>query len=219
MNSLYILVGSRGIVGSQILQRLRSRGEYVITCNAGDLLECDIETLEMKLRTMFSVNSVDTSRVRVGVILAHRYRGDNNREALNSEMCITRDFTWTMSRICKSVRVVVLGSITGRFVDVKLPEAYHYSKDLQKSIARQSVRVKNLSMNVIELGWFVKYSRSKATGEYRDIMSRLQAEYGESVVPTVDSITDLCTLLLEMSHPPRGETIVYDGGLSLYQEK
>lgn len=168
---------------------------------------------------MFSVSSNDASSIRVGVILAHRYRGDDNREALYSELCITRDFTWTMSKICKSVRVVVLGSITGRFVDGELSEAYHYSKDLQKSIARQSVRVKNLSMNVIELGWFEKYTRSKATGEYQDIMSRLRAEYGESVVPTVDSITDLCTLLLEMSHPPRGETIVYDGGLSLFQEK
>ena len=52
---------------------------------------------------------------------------------------------------CHIPKSCSIGSIAGRRIDRKQSEAYHYSKDLQKSIVRQSVRIDKLHMNLLEL--------------------------------------------------------------------
>jgi hypothetical protein len=217
VNSIYLVVGSHGVVGSQVTQRLRSQGKLVATKSSSEILQASNSSDLAETVSPFVDNSIDLQNSRVGLILAHRYRGNDIQRALNIELCITRDFVWGLSKLCESLRVVVLGSVAGRLVDKKLPEAYHYSKDLQKTIARQSVRISNIHMNVLELSWFEKYPKHKATDDYRNIMANLRQHLGGDCLPTVDSITDFSSALIEMHHPPRGQTIVYDGGISLSQ--
>ena len=72
-------------------------------------------------------------------------------------------------------------------------------------------------MNLLELYWFEKYTEEKATSEYRQIMVDMNNLLGGNNLPTIDSITDFSCALVEMDRPPRGQTIVYDGGLSSLQ--
>ena len=218
MDNLYIVIGSRGNVGSQIMQRLRRLNKCVITQLTSEILEFSNEELVERVASSFSENSIKLREAKVGVILAHRYRGDNVQIALENELRITRDFIWALSMLCESLRVVVLVSITGRHVDQKMPEAYHYAKDLQKSIVRQSVRIKNLHMNLLELNWFEKFVEELATDEYRKTISNVKKRIGGDNLPSVDSITEFACALIELQHPPRGATIIYDGGFSLFQE-
>jgi len=204
-------------VGSQIVRRLKTLGKHVITTSATEILGCDNITSSEDVLRLVCDSSISLAEAQVGLILSHRYREENIQAALGNELRITRDFVWSLSKLCASLRVVVLGSIAGRLVDRKMPESYHYSKDLQKSIVRQSVRIGSLYMNLIELNWFEKYTGHNATDEYSQIMLDLKQKLGGDNLPTVDSITDFACALIEMQRPPRGETIVYDGGLSLFQ--
>ena len=218
MDNIYIVIGSRGNVGSQIVQRLRKLNKCVITQLTSEILQFSNEELVERVTSFFSENSIQLRKTNVGVILAHRYRGDNVQIALENELRITRDFIWALSMLCESLRVVVLGSIAGRHVDQKMPEAYHYAKDLQKSIVRQSVRIRNLHMNLLELNWFEKFVEELATDEYRKTIAIIKKRLGGDNLPSVDSITEFSCALIELQHPPRGETIIYDGGFSLFQK-
>jgi hypothetical protein len=219
VNNIYIVIGSRGIVGSQITKRLRSLNKHVVTIAASEIVQRKkIDSLEC-FRSLANDSSITLAEKEIGLILAHRYREDNIQTVLLNELSITRDFVWGLANLCASLRVVVLGSITGRLIDRKLPEAYHYSKELQKSIVRQSIRIGNLQMNLLELYWFEKYTEEKATPEYKKTMSELRKQLGGDNLPSVESITDFSCALIEMHRPPRGQTIVYDGGLSGYQKE
>ena len=215
--SIYIIVGSRGIVGQQIVQRLMLLKKSVIVVTVQMILDSDSSTIIEKISKLFVQHSINPRNANVGLILAHRYRGDDNKTGLFNELCITRDFVWNLATLCSSLRVVVLGSITGQLVDIKSPEAYHYTKDLQKSIVRQSVRISNLYMNLLELSWFEKFSNKVASDDYRQIMASLKGQLGGDNLPYVNSITDFSCSLIEMPLPPRGQSIVYDGGISLFQ--
>lgn len=217
MVSSYIVVGSRGIVGNQVVTRLRQLGKLVIIKTTSEILQSTEAELSVSLVSSMAEYSVKPSVSSIGLILAHRYRGNDIKCALDNERCITRDFTWGLTKLCVSLRVVVLGSITGGRIDRSISEAYHYSKDLQKSIVRQSIRIDNLHMNLLELNWFEKYPEAQASDEYRQIMVRLKQKLGRDNLPNVDSITDFACALIEMSPPPRGQSIVYDGGLSMFQ--
>lgn len=217
MVSTYIVVGSRGTVGSQVVQRLNMLNKSVLTVPAAEILRCSNISSIDGISSLYCNHSIQPLKSNLGLILSHRYRENGTLAALETELAITRNFVWSLSKICISLRVVVLGSITGRLVNQNICEAYHYSKDLQKSIVRQSVRIGNLHMNLLELNWFEKYSKHVATEEYKQTLSRHNQRLAGDNLPNVESITDFSCALIEMQRPPRGEIIVYDGGLSLLQ--
>ena len=200
------------------MQRLIRLNKCVITQLTSEILEFSNEELVERVASSFSENSIKLREAKVDVILAHRYRVEKVQIALENELRITRDFIWALLMLCKPLRVVVLGSITGRHVDQKTPEAYHYAKELQKSIVRQSVRIRNLNMNLLELHWFEKFVEELATDEYRKTIANVKKIIRDDNLPSVDSITEVSCALIELQHPPREETIIYDSGFSLFQE-
>ena len=216
MSKVYIVVGSKGALGCQIFNRLKALNKFVFPVFALDILKCKPEHIIMDIDKFLTIHSICLAKANIGVILAHRC--ENIDISLLSEIRITRDFVWSLAQNCCKLRVVVLGSVTGRLVDRKMSEAYHYSKDLQKSIVRQSIRILNLDMILVELYWFVKYQGIKATYEYQNRINRVGSLVGENNFPTVESIVDLCCSLIEMTIAPRGHLIPFDGGLSLLQE-
>jgi len=217
MNNLYIVVGGSGIVGSQVVRRLNDLGKSVVTFPTREILLGETSQLRESMLGLIAGKSTDQSTTHIGLILAHRFRGENIQSVLMNELRVSRDFVWQLSELCASLRVIVFGSITGSLVDNKSTEAYHYSKDLQKSIVRQSIRLSNLHMNLLELNWFKKYPQARASTEYLQLIDRLRRIMGENNLPTVNSITDFSSALIETTNPPRGQTIVYDGGFSLFQ--
>ena len=219
MDKPVLVVGSSGAIGKQVVQSLSKRAVIPILISSSQLRILGIADLDEFLREILLRHDIeDPSTSTLGLILAHRCRSNDTLAALESELRITRDFVWTLSKICLSLRAVVLGSITGRLIDAKSSEAYHYSKDLQKSIVRQSVRIPNLSMNLLELSWFRKYLDSDATQEYRRAMKDLDSKLGKGNVPTVETITDFACNVIESLRPPRGQVITYDGGFSQLQD-
>ena len=199
-----------------ILTRLNTVGKHVLIKTTNEILHSPEEELFDSISASMAEYSVCLSEANIGLILAHRYRGNDIRSALDNERCISRDFVWGLTKLVTSLRVVVIGSIAGRRIDRKQSEAYHYSKDLQKSIVRQSVRIDKLHMNLLELNWFEKYPKSQAFDEYKQTLDRVKRHLGGDNLPNVDSITDFACSLIEMAHPPRGQEILYDGGFSMF---
>jgi len=86
VDNIYIVIGSRGIVGSQIAKRLKSLNKHVATISASEILQRKkIESLEC-IRSLTHKSAISLAEKQVSLILAHRYKKDNIQAALLSEL-------------------------------------------------------------------------------------------------------------------------------------
>jgi hypothetical protein len=218
MIDIYVVIGAGGIVGRKVEAFLERRGKCVVTLPTELILGAakdDIQDIAISaIRQKRFLQLKDT---RIGLILAHRARGADIYEAIISEIRVTRDLVHAFASACMELRVIVLGSVTGRLVDHKSPESYHYAKDFQKSCVRYSVTQNNVYMNLLELSWFQKYSESEMTEEYEHDLASVKRALGCGHLVNVEDITDFLIEILEMHRPPRGQIITFDGGYSLLQ--
>lgn len=213
-----LVVGSSGILGSGISLHLESLGRKVVKVSARHVLSlCDSSLVQYLGGILPNAGSGHQLQPPLAIIMAHRYRGDDPLQALNAELSITQRLPWTLSRMVSHLRVFVIGSVTGELLDLKSPLAYHYAKDLQKSIVRQSCRLPNVEMNIIELSWFEKYEPTVQTKEYSLAVSTIKESLGSSNFPGIQEIADFIDNLMRASLLPRGQKICFDGGYSLIQ--
>lgn len=218
MVDFYVVVGAGGIVGQQVMARLKLLGKSVQVLPTQAILNGTLTEVEaMVLDVIKSAIVSQRDSIRIGIIFAHRVRIIDLLEALRCELRITRDLIYTFAANCSEVRAVILGSITGTVVHRHSSEAYHYTKDLQKSCVRYSVIYDNVYMNLLELSWFEKYLPSQATKEYLDASYCAKQIVGERNFVNISDITDFSVALMESDRPPRGQIIAYDGGYSLLQ--
>jgi hypothetical protein len=217
MVDAYVLIGGNGILGKQVAKELLSRNRICISLSARDLIR-DFEngSISPTKALLERIRLIDSIRC-LGLIFAHRYRGDNCLESLRIELSLTRNLVWELSSELEQLRVVVLGSVTGSRLDVGSSEAYHYAKDLQKSICLQSIRLSNVSMNLIELSWFEKYPRCEQTASYAKKMEDLKNIIGSRNLPTTSDISDYLISVMECHLSPRGQILSYDGGYNHIQ--
>jgi|LauGreDrversion4_2_1035121.scaffolds.fasta_scaffold38066_4 hypothetical protein len=212
------ITGAQGQLGRQLVSSLTSAQVSIIPIKSAVVLSVETNTrLKAFLNEQFvSKISINSSRPSVALILAHRSRADDSLVMLRDELRMTRDLVYAFAELCREVRVVVLGSVTGRQVDQASSEAYHYAKDLQKSIVRRSILLPNLFMNLVELSWFVKHTTA-ADAEYVCALdqARGNSPTGEVVEPR--HIADLCLRLLLVERSPRGQVFALDDGYSLMQ--
>jgi len=215
---VYIIVGSGGKLGSQISNALKKFDVPIVKISGAYLASLNDQEFSEAVAGL--VNEIGFSRPnvkQVGLVLAHRYRGLDILTALRVELCITRNLVWRLSEHVKRLNVVVVGSITGRYIDRSSPEAYHFAKEMQRLIVRQSIMLPNVAMNAIELSWFEKYSTLQSTPEYRSQMGELRGLLGQNNLPSPADIAEFIRQLLDCALPPRGQSIVYDGGYDLFQ--
>ncbi len=220
MASAVLMTGASGRLGRQIFECLLADGFKAVSIRSAPLLKLQgEEAIARYLREMLeSDNPVANEDHVVKLLLAHRPRMASVSEAVDAELRMTRDLVWGLSEICSEVRVIVLGSITGQRVDPDSAEAYHYCKDLQKSIVRQSVTVPNVFMNLIELSWFNKYPPSMADNLYSERVESVRSVMPTRHVVTVAEITEIAVRILGALRPPRGQIVTYDDGYSLIQQ-
>jgi hypothetical protein len=220
MDSVYFLTGASGRLGSQIADCLRDRDIRVVPIISADILSVRSGNLVGDwLRDQFhSQLSNKELRGVVSLILAHRPREGQIHKAIADELRMTRDLVWGFSEVCTEVRVIVMGSVTGRFVDFRSLESYHYCKDLQKSTVRLSVSLPNVFMNLIELSWFRKHPQCSSDPSYVAVLDEARGVVPTKHVVTVSEIVDLACALLDTARPPRGQVITFDEGYSLIQQ-
>jgi hypothetical protein len=219
MVEVYVVVGATGTLGRNVAATLSEDGKAVVKISATYLTSLGSSDFSIAIDALVKdISAAKQDAKRIGLVLAHRYRGEDVITALRNELIISHDLVWNLSKQVKELSVVVLGSVTGEMVDQKSPEAYHFSKDLQKSIVRQSVLLKNVAMNLIELAWFEKYSPKYASPDYKIQMQTLHTLLGEGNLPTLTDITDFLRQLMDCKLPTRGQTIKYDGGYGIYQK-
>ena len=133
MINVYVVVGATGTLGSYVAESLCEDGKTVIKVSASFLTSLNSGEFSVAINELVKkISDVQSIHQSIGIILAHRYRGDDILTALKNEVIITHDLVWYLSKQISELRVVVLGSITGGLVDHKSAEAYHFSKDLQK---------------------------------------------------------------------------------------
>jgi hypothetical protein len=216
--SAILVVGSSGLLGRGIASQLEGFGRKVVKVSARHILGLSDASLALYLGGIVPTTQPDHRlRPPLGLVIAHRYRGDDTIQALSVEMSITHRLAWILSGMVTHLRVFVMGSVTGALLDLKSPLAYHYAKDLQKSIARQSCRLQNVEMNVIELSWFEKYDPTVQTKEYSSEVSKIKESIGAHNFPGIPEIADFIDNLMRSAMLPRGQIITFDGGYSLKQ--
>jgi len=218
MIEVYVIVGAGGVLGSQISNDLRKFDVPIVRVSAAHLTSLNDQAFSEAINGLVNeIKLVRPNAERVGLVLAHRYRGTDIPLALRNELCITRDFIWCLSKNFSRLHAVVVGSATGRYIDSASSDAYHFAKDLQKSIVRRSVTLPNVAMNLLELSWFEKHPISVATPEYRKKIEDLRTLLGDNNVPAPSNIAEFIRQLLDCALPPRGQSITYDGGYDLFQ--
>ncbi len=213
-----LVVGASGILGSGIASQLEASGRKVVRVSARHLLGlCDSSLVRYLDGILPNIGQNYRFRPPIAIIFAHRYRGDDTMQALKVELSLTHRLPWTLSKMASHLRVFVIGSVTGELLDLKSPEAYHYAKDLQKSIVRQSCRLHNTEMNIIELSCFEKYAPTIQTTDYSLAVSKIKDSIGAQNFPGIREISDFLDNLMRVALLPRGQTIRFDGGYSLIQ--
>lgn len=212
-----IVVGAGGVLGGGISRCLRNFGRNVISVSARQIVERRLSIDRTTQDLVSEAFTTPRSDRRLGVVLAHRYRGRDPAEALSIEIAVTRDFIWALASNVNLLRAVVIGSSTESFACDHLTEAYHYGKDIQRSITRQSCRLSNVQMNLLALSWFEKYEPSHQSDEYSAVISGIKQRIGDLNFPKIYDISDFINQMMRSSLTPRGQIITYDGGLSILQ--
>jgi aspartate-semialdehyde dehydrogenase len=219
MIDIFIVVGAGGTVGEQIAAYLKETGEPVVRVSARKLIQQISLNLDRSIdKLLDEAKSENVKTNSLGLIFVHRSREQDPLATLSTELSLTRDFVWALSKRVEKLNVIILGSVTGAFLDAGSSEAYHYAKDLQKSIVRQSCRLKNVAMNILELSWFEKYEKSQQTALYKKNIDKLKRILGKNNLPSVADIANFSKNLIKCRLPPRGQIITYDGGYSLLQK-
>lgn len=214
-----VVVGVGGVLGGGVAVKLGQLGFDVVPVSAKAILNMSFNSLTSFAGDLVSgISVMSSAQSSVGLVLAHRCRSSDPCESISAELAITRGLTWALADLVPNLRVVVLGSVTGTFLCPSLPESYHYAKDMQKSIARQSLRLSNVQMNVVALSWFEKYAKEKQCPEYSNELARVSEKIGSSNLPSISDIGDFVGALLRARHVPRGQVINFDGGYSTLQE-
>ncbi|MEI6030911.1 MAG: hypothetical protein WCJ92_07290 [Alphaproteobacteria bacterium] len=218
MVDVILVLGATGIVGRQLHDQLLKNSKPIIAVSAAELARLDSCDFDSRVSDIISeINTIAANPAKIGIVLAHRIRNLDSKNAVVCELKISKDFIWKLSGKFKFINVVVLGSVAGKLVDMKTPDAYHLSKDVQKTCARLSLKLTNVAMNVLELGWFEKYPEDCWSAEYRKNMLSIKQHIGPYGLPSLVDLAKFVLLLLDLDIPPRGQTITYDGGYSLLQ--
>ena len=213
-----IVVGAGGVLGRGVAIKLGRLGFDVVPVSAKAILNMDSSSLTSFVGDLVSrIGVTSGAQSAIGLVLAQRCRSSDPFESIGAELSITRGLTWALADLVPALRVVVLGSVTGTLLCPSLPEAYHYAKDIQKSIARQSLRLSNVQMNVVALNWFEKYAKEKQSLEYSNELARVGAKISPCNLPSISHIGEFVGALLSAQLGPRGEVINFDGGYSTLQ--
>tara|TARA_B100001173_G_C16029223_1_gene565722 strand:+ start:4136 stop:4804 length:669 start_codon:yes stop_codon:yes gene_type:complete len=219
MKNKYIVVGSRGVIGSEISSQVKKRGNNVYNLYAKDFIKLlSTERIQYITEFFHSNNIVYSKDSRLHIILAHRIRETDTKLALWNETIISTDLIDIIADLGYEVRVIVIGSITGRLIDSKSSPAYHYCKDLQKSAVRYSILKKNVCMNLIELSSFIKFDPSNWDEKYTRAVELEKCNLEQTEIPKLEDIANICISLLELPVTPRGQIYTFDNGSSLLQK-
>jgi hypothetical protein len=219
VNDIYIILGSSGIIGSQVADHLVSLRRPFLIQSARRLAELDSpEFTDAVDQLVNEIYNCTPNTKTVALILCHRQRTQDIVESIRSELRICRDFVLSMSERIELLNVIVFGSITGARVDFQSSESYHYAKDLQKTCVRQSIKTPNVNMNLLELSWFEKYSHNVSDSHYKSKILELKKLNGIHELPTIADLSDYALRILDAQRPPRGSIIPYDSGYSVLQE-
>jgi len=217
MANHYFLIGSGGRVGKKIFEYFKKK-ENITKISAREYVGLKTDFDRKKFIIKKITNSISKYKsAKIALIFAHRIRDNNIINAINSEILITRNITEIFSETCLEARVVVLGSVAGRLIDKNSIESYHYSKDIQKSIVRHSIKYNNVFMNLIELNQFEKYEKYKQDKKYVKFLNKVKSVIGAKHLLNINDIVLFLECIINLDRPPRGQILTYDSGHSLYQ--
>ena len=115
-----IIVGGKGSIGLELTDIIRKRNLNPIMFSALEICKVPEKKLpvyiEQKLKTEGILD--DLKNKKLGLVLAHRVREENIVSAISCELAITSNFSLCLKNFCKELRVVIISSITGQFVNL-----------------------------------------------------------------------------------------------------
>ena len=212
-----VIVGTRGAVGSKLIKIAKNRKFNVFPISAQKICDTPCEKLPSFIEENLKIHSGKQKDKKLGLILAHRIREEDIRVAMSRELSITRDFPIYLKNYCEELRIIMIGSVTGRLVNAHNEESYHYCKELQKAVNRYFVFEDKIKSNLLELSLFQKYGTDEADNNYNNSLIQERKKLGGRSVVDMFAITDFCISILETKSPPISSVITYDGGYSLRQ--
>jgi hypothetical protein len=222
-NNLIFLTGSTGIIGKAI-QNLETQFPYeYYPISAKSIFEKISNTTDYDSHKIFNFIKDDLIKLSkkykiANIIFCHRIRNNDPLKALVSEFIISRDFVLFLNKYFKKINVTYVSSITGELIDRNSPEAYHYSKDLQKTISRYlTISNSNIKANVLSLSAFRKYSIENSSSEYTNLCKKYTEILGDIPLVRVENIAQEIVKFTIEINCIRGSNIPLDSGFTIIQ--
>ena len=130
-----------------------------------------------KIKRAIQKSCMDVNRDFTGVLVAYRLRETTQtiEEMVAQEITLLRTINKYIIDGFESSKTVVLGSITGERLNTGSSEAYHYQKDIQKSMVRYlGIQNPRHHINLIEINsCFRKYSKESSFVDYIDYCQKV----------------------------------------------
>lgn len=163
----------------------------------------------------------DSLNEEVLFLLCYRLRNtDTVEDQVSRDFVLFRSILAAITENFTFSRTIILGSPTGGLVQKQSSEAYHYQKDLQKSVFRyfSSTCGNTQFINLIEL-WssFIKYSPSEQDHNYRSFIRSLNSSTGRESCPSYSTLASTIEFLFDRRNSINGTIVKLDNGLSNVQ--
>ena len=216
-----ILIGKNSSIGTRLVPFLNTYYSFY-TLSAASLLTTIHEgkSLVPLFQQYFQERDRNSDIERL-FLLCYRVRaGGSVAQLVSDELVLLRGI---LQGICKSshkCRIVIIGSPTGGLVHKRSDEAYHYQKDLQKSIFRyfSGQMGESQYLNMIEV-WssFIKYEAVESTPDYLSFLSEVRnAGYRKRLID-YSCLASAVRFLFDSGNQVNGSIVKLDNGLSNVQ--
>lgn len=219
MPNRIIIIGRRSSIAQRLAYHLAKKYS-ITTVSASDLLARVREygSLDEYFSDHYLIHDECSEYL---FVLCYRIRGSADIASLvSSELELTRAILSGIYTTFKRARTVIIGSPTGSLVHAGSDEAYHYQKDIQKSIFRyHSSRLGSEQfLNMIEL-WssFIKYNDDELTPSYSSLLDQIREVSKRKTLVDYSSLAASIEFLFDTRNLINGTIVRLDNGVSNVQ--
>ena len=140
-------------------------------------------------------------------------------EIIAQEISLLKTFHQYIVDEFDSSKTVVLGSITGRQIHIASQEAYHYQKDIQRSMVKYlGTQYQRHHINLIEINsCFRKYSKEHSSDNYNDYCEKVSNFNPNKKMLNYLDLSETIRLHLNPSVKISGTFIQLDNGFANIQ--
>lgn len=216
-----VLIGKGSSIGTRLTSCLNSDFSFYPLSAASLLSIINEEKTLVPLFQQYFQDRDDNADIERLFLLCYRVRATCSvLQLVSDELILLRGILQGICKTSHKCRIVLIGSPTGGLVHNRSDEAYHYQKDLQKSIFRyfSGLMGESQYLNMIEL-WssFVKYEEDESTPDYLSFLREVRHAGDRKRLIDYSCLASAVRFLFDPGNQVNGTIVKLDNGLSNVQ--